>query len=76
METKQRAETIYFQPLGINPKYCEAGILGINDEDYIWYLDEPCKILKSEVVIIQKENVKYDKKKRIYCVIKQQDNDN
>ena len=68
-------KVIYFQPPDINSKYCEAGILGINDEDYIWYLSEPCKVLISEVKIIPNENVEYDKKKRIHCVIKQQDND-
>ncbi len=50
-------ETIYFQPPGINPEYCEAGMISETDPDYIWYLDEPCKILISEVKIIPKENV-------------------
>lgn len=62
-------DIIYFQPKGINIKYCEAGIIGINDEDYIWYLNEPCKILKSEVKIIPKENVKYDIKRRVHTII-------
>ena len=36
--------------------------------DYVWYLNEPCKILISEVKIIPNENVVYDKKNRSYNV--------
>ncbi len=61
-------ETVYFQPKGIRPQYCEAGMIHESDPDYIWYLDEPCKILISEVKIIPKENVTYDKKSRSYIV--------
>lgn len=61
-------ETIYFQPPGINPEYCEAGMISETDPDYIWYLDEPCKISISEVKIIDKENVVFDKKMRLYLV--------
>ena len=50
-------ETIYFQPPNINPKYCEVGTILETDKDYIYYLDEPCKILISEVRIIEKSNV-------------------
>lgn len=50
-------ELIYFQPANINPKYCEVGMISETDKDYIWYLDEPCKILISEVKIIPKESV-------------------
>lgn len=64
---------VYFQPPNINPKYCEAGMISETDPDYVWYLDEPCKILLSEVTIIPKEKVWYNKKKRWY-EIKQQDN--
>ena len=60
--------TVYFQPKGINPKYCEVGMISETDPEYIWYLDEPCKILISEVKIIDKENVIYDKKSRLYRV--------
>ena len=60
--------TIYFQPHGINPQYCEVGMISQTDPEYIWYLDEPCKILISEVKIIAKENVVYDKKSRLYRV--------
>ena len=59
---------IYFQPKGIDPKYCEVGIIV---GDYIHYLDEPCKILKSEVKIIPKENVGFNKKNRTHFIIKQ-----
>lgn len=60
--------TIYFQPKGIRPQYCEVGMISENDPDYIWYLDEPCKILISEVKIIDKENVIYDKKRRLHII--------
>lgn len=53
--------TIYFQPKDINPKYCEIGIILETDPKYIWYLDDPCKI-------IDKENVFYNKKTRLYIV--------
>lgn len=61
-------ETIYFQPPEIKPQYCEAGMISETDPEYIWYFDEPCKILISEVKIIQKENVTYDNKSRLYLV--------
>lgn len=60
--------TVYFQPKGINPKYCEVGMISETDKEYIWYLDEPCKILISEVKIIDKENVIFDKKSRLIRV--------
>lgn len=61
-------ETVYFQPPGISPKYCEIGIIMDSDPDYISYLNEPCKILKSEVKIIPAENVRYDKKQGLHIV--------
>jgi hypothetical protein len=61
-------DTIYFQPPGVKQEYCEAGMISETDKDYILYLDEPCKILISEVKIISKENVTYDKKSRSYLV--------
>lgn len=61
-------ETIYFQPHGIKQQYCEVGMIHKSDPEYIWYLDEPCKILISEVKIIPKEQVFYDKKSRSYLV--------
>ena len=61
-------ETIYFQPPGIRPQYCEAGMISETDKDYIWFLDEPCKILINEVKIIDKENVIFDKKSRLFRV--------
>jgi len=60
--------TVYFQPIGIKPQYCEVGMISETDPDYIWYLDEPCKILISEVKIIDKENVIFDKKSRLIRV--------
>ena len=59
---------VYFQPPGIKKEYCEAGMISEKDPEYIWYLYEPCKILISEVKIIPKEQVIYDKKKREYLV--------
>jgi len=63
-------ETIYFQPPGINPRYCEAGVISETDKSYIWYLNEPCKILISEVKIISKEDVIYNEKSCLYMVEK------
>ena len=60
---------IYFQPKNINPIYCERGTIFEDESEYIWYLDEPCKILKSEVKIINKEIVTYNRKNRL-CYIK------
>jgi hypothetical protein len=48
---------VYFQPPGIRPEYCEVGMISESDPYYIWYLDEPCKILVSEVKIIDKDKV-------------------
>lgn len=39
------------------------------DPEYIWCLHEPCKVLISEVKIIPKENVIYNKKQRL-CIVK------
>lgn len=63
-------EVIYFKPKGIKKGYCEAGIIHESDKDHIWYLDEPCKTLLSEVEIVPKENVMYDRKTRTYKIIK------
>jgi hypothetical protein len=62
--------TVYFQPKGIKPQYCEVGMISETDPEYIWYLEEPCKVLISEVKIIHKENVLYDEINRLYRVIK------
>lgn len=62
------SNTVYFQPPGIREKYCEIGMISDTDPDYVWYLDEPCKILLSEVKIIPEENVIYDKKRRLHIV--------
>lgn len=61
-------DVIFFQPKGIKPQYCEVGFISETDKDYIWYLDEPCKILISEVKIIPQENIVYNYKKRLYEV--------
>lgn len=60
--------TVYFQPPNINPKYCEVGMISETDPDYIWYLEEPCKILISDVKIIPIQNVIYDKKSKLFIV--------
>ena len=61
--------TIYFQPPDINKKYCEVGMISETDPEYIWYLDEPCKVLISEVKIIDKNNVKFNKKNRTHYIV-------
>jgi hypothetical protein len=58
-------KTVFFQPPGIKPQFCEVGMISETDPNYIWYLDEPCKILISDVKIIDKENVIFDKKSRL-----------
>jgi len=60
--------TIYFQPPGIKPKYCEVGMISETDPSYIWYLYEPCKILISDVKIIPKIQVVFDRKSNEYIV--------
>lgn len=62
---KTQNKIIYFQPPGIKKEYCEIGIIHETDKEYIWYLNEPCKVLISEVKIIPNENVYYDKKNRL-----------
>jgi hypothetical protein len=42
-------KTIYFQPKGIKPQYCEIGMILEMDPEYIQYLDEPAKIAISEL---------------------------
>jgi hypothetical protein len=63
---------VYFQPPGIKPEYCEVGMIHESDTDYIWYMDEPCKILISEVKIIDKDRVSFNKKTGIYSIKKEQ----
>ena len=65
-------DTIYFQPPGIRPEFCEAGIILESDKEYIHYLDEPCKILITEVKIIDKDRVIHDKKSRLFRVKKEE----
>jgi len=60
-------DTIYFQPPDIKPQYCEVGMIHESDPEHIWYLNEPCKILISDVKIIPTENVTY-KKTKLYIV--------
>ena len=59
---------VYFQPPNINPKYCEVGMILETDPDYICFLNEPCKVLIIEVKIIDKKNVRFNKKnKNVLC---------
>jgi hypothetical protein len=44
-----------------------------SDPDYIWYMDEPCKILISEVKIIDKDMVSFNKKTGTCSIKKQED---
>lgn len=55
--------TVYFQTEEINPLFCEVGMIPENDPNYIWYLNEPCKILINEVKIIPEEDVIIQNKK-------------
>jgi hypothetical protein len=61
---------VFFQPPGIKPEYCEAGMISESDPDYIWYIDEPCKVLIKDVKLIPAANVEYDKKSNLYKVKK------
>ena len=61
-------KTIYFQPKGINPKFCEAGVIHESDNESICYLGEPCKISINDVKIIANESVTYDEKNGLYLV--------
>lgn len=70
------SKPIYFQPPKINPKYCEVGVIMETDPNYIQYYNEPCKILISEVKIIPKEMVLYDKKNRLHLVKSEKNNYN
>lgn len=63
-------DVIYFQPPGIRLQFCEVGMIHESDPEYIWYLDKPCKILISEVNIIDKDKVEYNKKERVYKIKK------
>ena len=47
-------KTIYFQPPGIKPNYYEVGVI---EDEYIYYRDEPCKILLSEVRVLSEEEM-------------------
>jgi len=61
-------DVIYFQPPGIKSECCEVGVILESDKDYIYYLDEPAKILISEVKLIDKENVRYDRKNNLHIL--------
>lgn len=61
-------ELVYFQTPDIDPEYCEVGVIHSTDKYYIHGLDEPCKVLISEVKVIPKNKVKYDKKSGLYHV--------
>lgn len=63
-------KTVYFQPYEMKGNYCEVGGISEEDPDYIYYYDEPCKILISEVTLIPKEDVILDKKKRLFKIRK------
>ncbi len=62
---------LYFQTPDIKPQYCEIGTYCDDDPDYIYYLDEPCKVLIDDVKIIDKKNTRYNEKERLHYVINQ-----
>ena len=47
--------TIYFQPKGINPRFCEVGMISETDKDYIWYLNEILISLTANVRVLGEE---------------------
>jgi hypothetical protein len=59
---------VYFQTSKHKKPYCDVGMISETDKKYIWYLYEPCKVLISDVKIIDKENVYYDYKIKSHCV--------
>jgi hypothetical protein len=60
---------VYFQPPYISGDYCEVGYLVPTDKDYIYYLHDSCKILISEVRIIDEKDVFLNKKTNTYRLI-------
>lgn len=61
-------KTIYFQPKNINPKYCEVGVILNTDPYYIHYLEYPCKVLITDVKIIDESRVVFDEKSRLFLI--------
>jgi hypothetical protein len=59
---------IYFQPPDIKSNYVEVGIISDIDPEHIWYINEPCKVLISDVKIIHEKQVYFDKKKKLYKI--------
>lgn len=59
-------QVVYFQPKNIDKRYCEVGFH--MEKDYLYYLDEPCKIHISEVEIIPDDKVIFDKKEQLYLI--------
>ena len=59
---------IYFQPPDIKSSYVEVGIISDTDPKHIWYINEPCKVLISDVKIIPEQQVYFDKKKKLYKI--------
>lgn len=59
---------IYFQPEGIKSNLCEVGMILDSDPDYIYYMEEPCKVHISEVKVIPRDQVMYDPKNRVHRV--------
>lgn len=50
-------QTVYFQTKGMNPHFCEVGMISFDEPNTIYYLNEPCKIDKNEATIIPEEFV-------------------
>ena len=63
-------KTIYFQPPGIKPESVEVGTILPSDPDYIYYVNEPCKVLIDDVKVIPEDMVEYDKKLKGYVIKK------
>jgi hypothetical protein len=75
-DLKPSIKSVFFQPEGIKPDYCEVGIIFDNEPEYVYYASEPCKILVSKVKIIPNERVIRDNKPPFsYRVIKNKKNE-
>jgi hypothetical protein len=55
-------KSVFFQPHGIDPTFCEVGVIYHDEPEYVYHVSEPYKILVREVKIIPSEKVQRDNK--------------
>lgn len=60
--------SLFFVTKGLKKGHCLCGTILDFDKDYVYLLNEPCKIAISNVEIIPKENVVFDNKKGVYII--------